>query len=58
MLVFRMFQDNGFADKLRAAPEVDDGIDVQWLEKALEAANKDRVDDSKVSKRLPQVLFR
>ncbi|KAF2148337.1 PLP-dependent transferase [Myriangium duriaei CBS 260.36] len=41
MLVFRMFQDNGFADKMRAVPEVHDGIDVDWLERELQKASKE-----------------
>ncbi|PNS18302.1 Aromatic amino acid aminotransferase [Sphaceloma murrayae] len=36
MLVFRIFQDNGFASKMRAVPEIQDGLDVAWLEKELD----------------------
>lgn len=44
MLAFRMFQDNGFADKMQAVPEIADGIDVDWLEQALERVTQETAD--------------
>ena len=52
MLVFRIFKDHGFEDKLRAVPEVDDGLDVTWLEEELKKAEEKRKaspDGDKVS---------
>ncbi|KAF2104321.1 PLP-dependent transferase [Rhizodiscina lignyota] len=34
-LAFRMFQDNGFHDKMRAVPEDDEGIDIDFLRREL-----------------------
>lgn len=34
-LAFRMFQDNGFHDKMRAVPEDVEGIDIDFLSKEL-----------------------
>lgn len=31
MLSFRLFEDSGFHDKLRAIPEDDEGIDIKYL---------------------------
>lgn len=35
MLAFRIFEDNGFAGKLRAVPEDDEGVDVNFLRREL-----------------------
>jgi hypothetical protein len=35
MLSFRMFEDAGFHEKLRAIPEDDQGIDIEYLRQAI-----------------------
>lgn len=48
-LACRMFEDNGFAGRLKAVPEDDEGIDVEYLEALLcqkpgaEASKRERV---------------
>ncbi|PSK51852.1 Aromatic amino acid aminotransferase [Elsinoe australis] len=39
MLVFRIFEDSGFATKMRAVPEIQDGLDVEWLESEMAKCN-------------------
>jgi len=36
MLVFRIFEDSGFAGKMRAVPEGDQGVDIEFLRRELE----------------------
>lgn len=35
MLAFRIFDDSGFSKKLRAVPEDDEGIDIEFLKKEI-----------------------
>jgi hypothetical protein len=35
MLAFRIFDDSGFAKKLRAVPEDNEGIDIEFLKKEI-----------------------
>ncbi|KFX95070.1 hypothetical protein O988_05989 [Pseudogymnoascus sp. VKM F-3808] len=54
-LVCRIFEDNGFAGRLKAIPEDDDGLDVTHLETSLAKHNKEsHGSDQKATKR-PQV---
>ncbi|WPH03321.1 Hypothetical protein R9X50_00619800 [Acrodontium crateriforme] len=50
-LAFRIFQDEGFGDKLRAVPEDEQGIDIQYLRREMskrqEQAQKDGVTQPK-----------
>ena len=39
-LAFRMFQDNGFHEKLRAVPEDDEGIDIDFLRTELQKSEE------------------
>jgi DNA-binding transcriptional MocR family regulator len=41
MLAFRIFGDAGFDKKLRAVPEDDEGLDVEYLRRAVEKSEKD-----------------
>lgn len=41
-LAFKIFQDAGFAGRLRAVPEDDEGVDVGFLEEALEKYERSR----------------
>ena len=40
MLAFRIFEDNGFAGKMKAVPEDDDGMDMCALRKVLEESER------------------
>lgn len=40
MLAFRIFEDAGFSGKMRAVPEDEDGIDIDFLRKALEKSEE------------------
>ncbi|KAG8630483.1 hypothetical protein KVT40_002102 [Elsinoe batatas] len=52
MLVFRIFQDHGFADKMKAVPEIKDGLDIEWLQKELEQCEHHLSQDPTSSKTL------
>ncbi|KAF1986773.1 PLP-dependent transferase [Aulographum hederae CBS 113979] len=39
-LAFRIFDDSGFSGKLRAVPEDDEGIDIEWLRQEIEKSEK------------------
>ncbi|KAH7066832.1 pyridoxal phosphate-dependent transferase [Paraphoma chrysanthemicola] len=45
MLSFRMFEDAGFHDKLRAVPEDNEGIDIEYLRQQLKKSEDKAVDD-------------
>jgi DNA-binding transcriptional MocR family regulator len=52
MLAFRIFDDNGFASKLRAVPEDDEGIDIEYLRKEIRKSEdkaRDAGNDEPVS---------
>ncbi|KAK4947502.1 Valine--pyruvate aminotransferase, partial [Elasticomyces elasticus] len=38
-LAFRIFEDNGFAGKMRAVPEDEDGIDINYLEREMKKSD-------------------
>ena len=40
MLAFRIFDDNGFAKKLMAVPEDEQGIDVEFLRREIRKSEK------------------
>ncbi|KAI5367660.1 putative aminotransferase, class I/classII, pyridoxal phosphate-dependent transferase, major [Septoria linicola] len=40
MLVFRMFEDAGLGSKLRAVPEDEEGIDLEYLRKAMKSSEE------------------
>ncbi|GAB7353978.1 hypothetical protein MBLNU459_g4574t1 [Dothideomycetes sp. NU459] len=46
MLAFRIFQDNGLADKLRAVPEDEKGVDIKILRRQLQQAEEAGVGSS------------
>ena len=50
MLSFRIFEDHGFAGKMRAVPEDEDGVDVQNLRRSLEASEDRGGSNDKPSK--------
>lgn len=39
-LACRIFEDNGFAGKLRAVPEDEDGIDISFLRKEMQKSEE------------------
>ncbi|THV87313.1 putative aminotransferase [Aureobasidium pullulans] len=49
MLAFRIFEDNGFAGKMKAVPEDDDGMDMCALRKVLEESER-RTPEQQLSK--------
>lgn len=40
MLAFRIFEDSGFHEKLRAVPEDEEGIDIDFLRKEIKKAEE------------------
>jgi DNA-binding transcriptional MocR family regulator len=48
MLAFRIFDDSGFSKKLRAVPEDDEGIDIEFLKREIrkseDAAKHEGID--------------
>jgi aspartate/methionine/tyrosine aminotransferase len=41
MLAFRIFDDSGFNGKLRAVPEDDEGLDIEFLQTAIEKSEQE-----------------
>ena len=49
MLAFRIFDDAGFHAKLRAIPEDDEGIDIEYLRKEIEQSEEKATTNEPVS---------
>lgn len=45
MLAFRIFDDSGFSKKLRAIPEDDEGIDIEYLKQEIKKSEDKAVAD-------------
>jgi len=45
MLAFRIFEDAGFSGKMRAVPEDEDGLDIEFLRKALRKSEEKAKSD-------------
>ena len=45
MLAFRIFDDSGFSKKLRAVPEDDEGIDIDFLKREIKKSEEKAVSD-------------
>lgn len=44
-LSFRIFTDSGFDEKLKAVPEDDEGVDVDFLRKAIQQSEQKAIDE-------------
>jgi ABC-type uncharacterized transport system auxiliary subunit len=40
MLAFRIFEDSGFSKKLRAVPEDEEGIDIDYLKREIKKSEE------------------
>lgn len=45
MLAFRIFDDSGFSNKLRAVPEDEQGIDIDFLQKEIKKSEEKAIKD-------------
>ena len=55
MLAFRIFQDSGFAGRLKAVPEDEEGVDLEFLRRGLRRS-EDKIEDWGQSKPVSLIL--